>query len=449
MVCTSVSHPRRRISAQASWIGVLVCALIPGTTQAGARSSENTTEASAFIPRFVIRNARVFDGQRLVSAEEVLVANGRIRAVGKGLAIPRGTAEIDARGETLLPGLIDSHSHDWGDSAKQAVLFGVTTELNMGAPPKFIEDLKRAEAAGKALDSAEVLSACNVLTPPKGHGTEYGLPVPTLASAQEAQAFVDARIAEGSDYIKIILEDGHACHLEFARLSEEELTASVDAAHKRGKLAIVHISSQEDARMAISAGADGIAHLFADAPPRAEVLSLMRRAHAFAITTLTAIQSGLGTVSGASLLADKRLVTFLSPAAQAHMKEPIPFRCTGELANAFAAAKQLREAGVPLLAGTDAPAQGSWNGASLHGELELLVRAGLSPSDALAAATSVPASTFHLIDRGRIAPGLRADLLLVRGDPTSAITSTRDIVAVWKAGVPITRNPVAFPPATH
>jgi len=82
---------------------------------------------------------------------------------------------------------------------------------------------------------------------------------------------------------------------------------------------------------------------------------------------------------------------------------------------------------------------GSWNGASLHGELALLVRAGLTPTEALAAATSVPARAFGLADRGRIAPGLRADLLLVRGDPTRDVTATRDIVGVWKAGVRIGR----------
>jgi imidazolonepropionase-like amidohydrolase len=152
-------------------------------------------------------------------------------------------------------------------------------------------------------------------------------------------------------------------------------------------------------------------------------------------TTLTAIQSSLGTPSGASLIADKRLAAYLSPDAQSHLKEPMSFVCTGKLENAFAAAKQLHAAGVPILAGTDAPAPGSWNGVSIHGELELLVRAGFTPSDALAAATSVPASVFHLNDRGRIAPSLRADLLLVRGDPAKDITATRDIVAVWKLGV--------------
>ncbi len=108
----------------------------------------------------------------------------------------------------------------------------------------------------------------------------------------------------------------------------------------------------------------------------------------------------------------------------------------------------MRDAGVPILAGTDAPAPGSWNGASLHQELELLVKAGLSPSEALSAATSVPARTFGLKDRGLIAPGLRADLVLVHGDPTRDITSTRDIVAVWKAGklLELLPPPVRSPP---
>jgi len=412
-------------------MGLLVLSLsVPGNPAPTAQASERG---------FVVRQARIFDGRRLRSAQDVWVEAGRIRAVGKRLRTPPGTAETDAAGDTLLPGLIDSHTHDWGDSTKQALLFGVTTELNQAAPPAFLAERRRAEAAGEAFDSAALLSAGNVVTPPKGHGTEYGLAVPTLAGPREAQAFVDARIAEGSDYIKIILEDGRACGRQFARLSNEELAAAVTAAHARGKLAIVHITTQEDARIAVAAGADGIAHLFADVPPRPEVIALLARRHAFAITTLTVVQSVLGTLSGPLLLADPRVAAAASKDAEAQMRKPMSMRCAGSLAHAFAAVREMRKAGIPILAGTDAPAPGSWNGASLHQELELLVKAGLSPSEALAAATSVPARTFGLKDRGRIAPGLRADLLLVRGDPTRDITSTRDIVAIWKAGVLLSR----------
>jgi imidazolonepropionase-like amidohydrolase len=393
------------------------------------------TAQAAASDAFVIRRARIFDGKKIISADSVFVRNGKIQAIGKNLRVPTGTAEIDAAGDTLLPGLIDSHTHDWGDSPKQALLFGVTTELNMGGIPKFAADLKQAEAEGKQTDFASLLSAGNVVTPPKGHGTEYGMTVPTLTSASDAQTFVDARLAEGSDYIKIIDEDGHVCHYTFSKLSPEELAAAIAAAHKRGKMAVVHISSQDDARAAISAGADGIAHLFADSAPQPDFARFVHRHHAFVATTLTAIQTSLGSVSGKSLIADDRLAKYLSPDTRSHMQEPLPALCSGKLENAFALAKQLHDAGVPVLAGTDAPAPGSSNGISLHGELELLVRAGFSPSAALAAATSLPASVFHLNDRGRIAPGLRADLLLVRGNPTQDITATRNIVAVWKLGI--------------
>jgi hypothetical protein len=97
-------------------------------------------------------------------------------------------------------------------------------------------------------------------------------------------------------------------------------------------------------------------------------------------------------------------------------------------------------AGVPILAGTDTPNPGTAHGVSMHRELELLVEAGLTPAQALAAATAVPAARFGLADRGRIAPGLRADLVLVKGDPTTDITATRRIAGVWKRGQPADRE---------
>ena len=99
----------------------------------------------------------------------------------------------------------------------------------------------------------------------------------------------------------------------------------------------------------------------------------------------------------------------------------------------------LDRAGVPILVGTDA-ANGATAGVLMDAELETVVKAGLSPADALADATSVPAKIFSLNDRGRIAPGLRADLLLIRGDPTVDISATKDIVAIWKQGVRFDRD---------
>jgi hypothetical protein len=143
-----------------------------------------------------------------------------------------------------------------------------------------------------------------------------------------------------------------------------------------------------------------------------------------------------GTPSGESLTTDSRLAPYLATDDIANLRKPFPkFSTSPSEKYAEQTVAELKAAGVPVLAGTDAPNPGTSHGASIHRELELLVRSGLTPAEALAAATSTPATAFHLDDRGVIAPGKRADLLLVRGDPTQDITATRDIVSVWKLGV--------------
>jgi len=105
----------------------------------------------------------------------------------------------------------------------------------------------------------------------------------------------------------------------------------------------------------------------------------------------------------------------------------------------IAAVRSLVKAGALLLAGTDPSNATVVHGATLHRELELLVRSGLTPAQALTAATKSPARIFRLNDRGQIAPGRRADLLMVRGDPTRDITTTRDILRVWRSGAEFQR----------
>ena len=385
---------------------------------------------------FVIRHARIFDGHKVMTQADVWVRDGKIEAVGRNLKVPADVRAIDASGDTLLPGLIDAHTHaDVGD-LKEAEIFGITTELDMFCEVKFMQQIKREQAEGKDLDQADLRSAGTVATAPGGHGTEYGVQIPTLVSPSEAQAWVDARIAEGSDYIKVIYEDGSAVGRPFPTLSKETLKAVIDAAHKRGKIAVVHITSQQQARDVIEAGADGLAHLFVDSAPSADFGRFAAVHHIFVVPTLTVLESLSGVLSGESLTNDSRLAPYLTPQdisnlKRAHWKVPtMPSEKYAEQT-----VSQLKAAHVPVLAGTDAANPGTSHGASIHRELELLVRADLTPTEALIAATSAPASMFHLDDRGLIVPGKRADLVLVKGDPTQDITATRDIVSVWKLGV--------------
>ncbi|HEX7150579.1 MAG TPA: CIA30 family protein [Thermoanaerobaculia bacterium] len=394
----------------------------------------------------VFRNARVFDGTNVLPATDVLVEDGRIAAVGKQLQVPAGTETIDATGKTLLPGLIDAHTHTFGDAPVEALMFGVTTELDQFTNVDAAAAFRAEQAAGKATNRADVFSAGTLVTAPKGHGTEYGFPIPTITTTAEAQAFVDARIAEGSDWIKIVYDDGKAYGMKFASIDEPTMRAVIAAAHKRKKLAVVHIGTLEAARAAINAGADGLVHLFVDRAPDANLGAFMAEHRAFAIPTLVVLKSITGVGGGATLLEDARLQPYLNAATRTRLATGFPKRPNGPGTSYEAAeesVRQLRKHNVAILAGSDAPNPGTAHGAALHRELELLVVAGLTPAEALRAATSAPAKAFRLDDRGRIAKGLRADLLLVNGDPTSDITATRDIAGIWKAGVAVDRKPWA------
>jgi len=407
------------------WMGFYLLLSAPTFFMASAENSNS----------FVIRNARIFDGRRVLDQSDVWVSDGKIKAVGKALKTPSDVKVIDASGDTLLPGFIDSHTHAWGDALKQAEIFGVTTELDMFTDVKYMQQVKKDQSEGKHLDIADLRSAGTLATAPGGHGTEYGIKIPTLSSPAEAQAWVDARIAEGSDYIKIVIDDASAYGSHRPTLDKETLKAIIDAAHQRGKMAVVHIGKQSDARTVIEAGADGLAHLFADSSPDADFAHLAAAHRVFVIPTLTVLESVSGTPSGESLTTNPSLAPFLSDDEIANLKRPFPKGSTS-LNEKYAeeTVAQLKAAQVPILAGTDAPNPSTSHGVSIHRELELLVRAGMSPLEALAAATSVPAAAFHLNDRGMIASGKRADLLLVKGDPTTDILATRDIVSVWKLG---------------
>ena len=401
-----------------------------------------TPVATSGVPVVVIRNVRLFDGTRVVPAATVVFSNGLIVDAGPSVKVPEGATVIDGTGKTLLPGLIDAHTHVFpAEILERALRFGVTTELDMFTSADMARTLRAQQKDGGASNRADLFSAGTLVTVAGGHGTEY-FKIPTYETGSDPQAFIDARIAEGSDYIKLIYDDGRAYGLKFNTLTKADLAALIAAAHKRGKLTVVHIATLAGARDAIGAGADGLAHLFNDVPPDADFGRFVAAHHAFVVPTLSVTESASGVASGASLTTDARLQPYLNASELENLKGSFPSHpgMPHTLDNAMAAVKQLKAAGVPILAGTDAPNPGTAHGASMHRELELLVKAGLTPSEALVAATSTPARVFHLADRGRIARGLRADLLLVNGDPTADILATRDIVTVWKGGVPLVRE---------
>ncbi|MEA2236838.1 MAG: hypothetical protein QOC81_1562 [Thermoanaerobaculia bacterium] len=389
-----------------------------------------------------ITDVRLFDGIGVVRHATVLIEGTKIVAAGTKVAVPAGATIIDGKGKTLLPGLIDSHTHVFPGSLERALRFGVTTELDMFTALVTLKALRAEQDKGPVTNRADIYSAGTLVTVAGGHGSEY-FPIPTFKSGDDAQAFIDARIAEGSDYIKLIEETGEAYGMKLPTLTKSDLTVLIAAAHKRGKLAVVHVSTLSGARDSIEAGADALVHIFADKAPDAAFGKLAAAHHVFVVPTLTVNESTTGVGSGTSLITDKHLGPYLGADEITNLKAAFPSRpgASVNMANAFEAVRQLKAAGVPILAGTDAPNPGTSHGASMHRELELLVKSGLTPLEALTAATATPAKQFKLNDRGRIAAGLRADLLLVDGDPTSDILATRNIAAIWRNGVVLDRHP--------
>ena len=384
----------------------------------------------------VFKDIGVFDGQKIIPRSTVVIEGAKIVAVGKNVAIPSGAETIAGGGLTLLPGLIDSHVHAFAPGElRRSLMFGVTTVMDMMTTVGFMRSIKTRQSASGTPDMADLYSAGMAATAPGGHGTEYGGDIPTLTKPDEAPGFVANRKAEGSDFLKIM--SGKAKHL----LGPDIIAALAAEARKQGLLSVVHINSRQYAQEAVIAGVNGLAHCFADVPPESELISLMKGKRVFVIPTLS-VMTDLADAKKADLIRDRRIVPYLSPDLlnALAMKTPpsnIPeffYRVAEETA------KRFYDAGIRILAGSDSGNRGTTHGPSLHGELELLVTAGFKPTDALAAATSVPAEVFGLKDRGRIAPGLRADLLLVRGNPVEDITATRDIVGVWKLGKRLDRE---------
>jgi imidazolonepropionase-like amidohydrolase len=391
--------------------------------------------------RYVIEGAQVFDGEQMIGMRTVEVEGSRIVAVGEpGGSGPAAAERIEGSGATLLPGLIDTHTHSDVETLGHALRFGVTTELDLFSFPHQMDEVRRA--AAERTDIADVRSASVGLTAPGGHptqlrGSRNDPELPVVTRAEDAAGFIDERIAEGADYIKVMIERGETLGKDVPVVEDSVVRAAVTAAHERDRMVIAHALTIETTRRALAAGVDGFAHLFIDGPCPPDLLEAIRAAGVFVTPTLNLLASLTGQHLGADLARDNRVTAVLPQPWLDNLSREFNTYPDGDFTAALATVKALHAAGVPILAGSDANqlhALGMAHGASLHGELRLLVRAGLTPTEALRAATSLPAATFGLHDRGRITPGARADLLLVQGDPTSRIEDALSIKDVWRSG---------------
>ncbi|KAJ4352228.1 uncharacterized protein N0V89_007575 [Didymosphaeria variabile] len=353
--------------------------------------------------KIALNNVRVFDGTCILPPSTVVI-DGPL--IGSDTT---GAEHIDGKGGVLLPGLIDAHCHPANMTHMQELAkWGVTSGFAMACfsqelcssltnhtgLPSLLRTSVPASAPGSAHGNISIAATGDISL--VINGTEA---VPSWISRQLAD--------QDPDYFKFIAET--------PGLDQATLDLLVKNAHQYGKKSVTHAATREAYAQAILSRTDHIHHTPLDHEISPALVENMLQQGQFSTPTLTMMRT---TALNNRTTSSNNFTAALSTTSLLH------------------------KAGVPILTGTDANTQTGVPatvpfGSSLHDELENLVEAGMSNIEALLAATVTPARAFGLWDRGTIQVGMRADLVLVGGDPLEDIKNTKDIKRVWIGGVQV------------
>jgi imidazolonepropionase-like amidohydrolase len=388
----------------------------------------------------LLKPARVFDGMQSHEGWSVLVEGDRISAVGPDVAGPPGAQAIELPNATLIPGMIEGHSHLflhpyneklWDDQvlheplalrtaraivhAKKTLDAGFTTERDLGTEGAGYADvgIRKAIDEGiipgpRLLVATKAIVARNAYGP---KGFEPGVPIPQgaqeVSGVDEMVRAVREQIGGGANLIKFYADFSYGQgEPDRPTLTQAELNAGVTAAHDAGRMVAIHAQTAEGMRRAALAGADTIEHGYGGTE---DVFRLMKQRNVALCATLAASEA------------------YARYFQKWNGQEPAP-ESVQESRRSFQLAMK---AGVPICMGGD-------TGVYAHGdnwlEMDAMRRAGMSPANVLIAATSGNARILRLTDRGQIQAGLLADLVAVEGDPTRDISAVRNVKLVIKGG---------------
>lgn len=393
--------------------GAALCAGLAGSASLGAEA-----------PTVAIVGATVFDATGAPPHKATVLLRGdRILAVGPGLRVPAGAKLVKADGEALLPGFFDVHTH-WTPSgtprftpqiAAAYVAAGVTTVNDFNAAPESFAP-RRAWVAGLA--SPHVRYVARISTP-GGHGADWADQATTrwVSTPEGARAAVRSLIPYKPDAIKAF-SDGwrYGTAPDNTSMDAGTLAALVDEAHKQGWRVLTHTVTEERGRIAAGAKVDVIGHSLQDHELDNATVEMIRKAGTAYAPTLAVYE----------------------PTKSGEARDPTDPKVRQSFAkfdHALHNLKRLSDAGVLVALGTDAGMPDTPHGVSTLHEMELMVRAGLTPTQALMAGTANSARALDLLaDRGTIEPGKRADLVLVKGTPWADIADVRKTDRVFVDG---------------
>nr|POE49754.1 hypothetical protein CFP56_74592 [Quercus suber] len=361
-----------------------------------------------------IVNVRVFDGYELKPPASLIFDGDTIVEDQQNV-----DHVIDGRGAVVLPGLIDSHCHPESyDHLEKLSSYGVTTAMNMACHDY--------EICAALRDQVGLTGFFTAGFPAQGPGSQHALAQNTpadklISSPSQAPDFVRQSFQNGGDWLKITAEANGP--------DQATQNALVEYAHALGRRTMTHAATHEFYVMAIDSGTNGPQHIPYDELLSSDSLEKMWTQRQFATPTMNL---------------NRRV--FMDPEAFAALtggSQNVSFQQAYDIVQDNVRA--LRNYSIPVLAGTDAfegdlyPVRMPF-GLTLHEELQNLVDIGFTTADALRAATLVPAMAHGLVDRGRLAAGMRADFVLLEpgADPLRNITETLKIAKVWNGGVEYT-----------
>jgi imidazolonepropionase-like amidohydrolase len=443
----------RHISRLHVLIGVSLALSIGASTVADAQTT-------------ALRGSRVIDGRGGAPIDDatVVIRDGRIIAIGRSAAtpVPSDAQVVDYTGKTIIPGLISAHSHVGifvGLKAapenysrdlilrqlKQLEAYGVTTVMALGLNGPLFYELRPELHAGR-LPGADLFGA------DQGVGAVGGQPAAAVVpvgenqisrpdTVERARDSVRQMAARKTDMVKIWLDSGGGL---MPKIPPEVYSAVIDEAHRNGLRVAAHIYDLDDAKAIVRAGVDVVAHGVRDKPVDPEFIELMKGRSVWYISTIVLDYSGYIFAERPSWMQEPFLQRALHPAVRAQFDDPayrertLALPATAKNKAAVMTNKQnlkaLHDAGVQIGFGSDSGVGLRIPGVAEHLELALMVEAGLTPMQAINSATTNAAALLKLDDRGVLAAGKLADLVVLDGDPTADISNSRKIHAVWHHG---------------
>ncbi len=408
----------------------------------------------------LITNARIIDPDaKTITEGNVLLKDGKI--AGFPTARPKEFTGpmLDAGRRWVMPALSDLHTHSFGNSApgrpplmmgtagtaRAALSAGVARFLDLFSPENAIFGL-RDQQRSSGLPGAEILAAGPCLTATKGHCSEYGVPTRIVDSPDDARREVTALAAKHPDVVKVVYDHQSYGGRSLPTIDRQTLEAVVATAKEHGLPTVVHIGTWDDFRDAVTVGARAVTHTPSPGVPPDDLVRLTVERGTFHIPTL-AVQSDYARfLDDPTLLASPLLHAVVdSGVIAAYRTAPTDQGSVGWvamqrriMADNLKAVAKLSTAGVPMLTGTDAGNLAVFQGYSVHRELRLLVEAGLTPWEALAASTT-NAGRFLRRPLG-MKVGDEATLLVLDASPVDDIRNTEKIYAVIQRGQVVDRG---------